>query len=268
MMARWKRPAAGGDATFAAAETAPGGLAADRDIVGVAAKSSNILLHPAQRRLLIHQTIIGKGMAFGLQCRMGEKAQEAQPVVDRDDDRRAQRAAQGELARVVIVALAVEPSAAVNPQQDRILLSPVTVGTSSDIRREDIEIEAVLRGAGRAGIYPQFEILRAGIGKGRRVQRLLPWSRRLGRHPAQWADRGSGVRDAEKFVHPVFDKPSHRAVMCPDQRTAVPIRPHCWKRNRSCCEQGAEHDKSASEFLPDARGKGDIRFLCHGLSSQ
>jgi TolB-like protein len=43
-------------------------LAADRDIVGLTAKGGDILLHPAQSRLLVHQTIIGKGVAFGLQC--------------------------------------------------------------------------------------------------------------------------------------------------------------------------------------------------------
>jgi hypothetical protein len=95
-------------------------------------------------------------MAFGIQRRVGEITQKAEAVIDRDDNRRTCRTPFGEPSCVVVVTLAVEQSAAVNPDQDWILPSP-------RVYREDIEIEAILRVTRRPREHPEFVILRASV---------------------------------------------------------------------------------------------------------
>src|SRR6516225_8165139 len=67
----------------------------------------------------------------------GRDNPEGRGVIDCDDNRRTDRSPFGEPRCVVVVTLAVEQSAAVNPDQDWILPSP-------RVYREDIEIEAIL----------------------------------------------------------------------------------------------------------------------------
>ena len=67
------------------------------------------------RELLIQSAIIGEEMAFGIQSGMREPADKAKPIIDGDDDGLA---VSGELARVVVVALAVDQSAAVDPEDN------------------------------------------------------------------------------------------------------------------------------------------------------
>ena len=64
-------------------------LAEDRHVVRVAAEPRDVALHPPQRRLLVHEAVVARGLIRGLggQRRVREEAEEAEAVVDRDDDR-------------------------------------------------------------------------------------------------------------------------------------------------------------------------------------
>ena len=61
----------------------------------IAAESGDVLAHPAQCGLLIGQAVVRLG-AVG-QRGMGQEAQRAEPVVDRDDDEVTRVASQREL---------------------------------------------------------------------------------------------------------------------------------------------------------------------------
>ena len=87
-------------------------LAADRDILGIAAEGCDVALDPPKRRLLVLETEI----AAAGQRRKREKAERAQPVVERDADHRV-RANDPVLA--VFVAAAGDIAAAVDIDVDR-----------------------------------------------------------------------------------------------------------------------------------------------------
>ena len=115
-----------------------GRLATHRDVARVAAERGDIALHPAKRFLLVHQSVVAEVMAFGIERGMAEIAQQAEAVVDRDDDGRAGRAALDERAGVIVVALAVEQSAAMDPDQDRKLLAVARAIVG--VWREDVQV--------------------------------------------------------------------------------------------------------------------------------
>ena len=87
-------------------------LAANGDVVLVAAELGDVALHPFQHGLLVENAVIGEEMAFVVQGRMREKAHEVQAVFHRDDDGLAVR---GHLAAVIAGGLAVDIAAAVDP---------------------------------------------------------------------------------------------------------------------------------------------------------
>ena len=162
----------------------------DRDVAGIAAERSDISLHPAERLLLVHQSVVAEVMFFAVDRRMAEIAEEAETVVDGHNDRWAGRTAFDESAGVVVVALTVEQAAAVDPEQDWKLLRRVGP------RGEDVQVETVLRYADRTCEHTELGDLRARVAKLRCVQRLRPGSVRLWWLPAEIADGRSGVRDA------------------------------------------------------------------------
>jgi hypothetical protein len=60
-----------------------GALTEDRYVACIAAKAADVLLHPAQRRHHVHQGIVaGVASTFRCQVLRGQKAKDAQPVVD------------------------------------------------------------------------------------------------------------------------------------------------------------------------------------------
>ena len=56
------------------------------DAMRVTAKGRDILLHPLERELLIHQTVVGVQMTFGVERRLREKAKQPQAVIDRHNN--------------------------------------------------------------------------------------------------------------------------------------------------------------------------------------
>ena len=69
-----------------------------------------------QRGLHVHQAVIAEGMAFRIQRRMRQEAEQVQPVVQGDDH---QLALGDQLGGVIVVGGAVEIAAAMNPDQHR-----------------------------------------------------------------------------------------------------------------------------------------------------
>lgn len=71
----------------------PRGLAEDRHATGIAAEGGDVVAHPSQRRDLILEPQVARGPILGVEFRMGEEAEDAEPVVDRhkDDARARQR---------------------------------------------------------------------------------------------------------------------------------------------------------------------------------
>src|SRR5947209_12711577 len=131
-------------------------------------------------------------MAFVVQRSMRQVAQEAQAIVDRDDDRGAPGGSpSSELAPIVVVGCAVNISATVDPDQDRVCSAIVIVADpGSQSRREDAEIEAVLIDARGACKHPECRRLRADVPIGRCVEQCLPCLRGLRRPPTPCADGG------------------------------------------------------------------------------
>ena len=151
-------------------------------------KLRDVLPHPFERKLLIEDAVVAKER-LGIQRRMRQKAKEVQAVVDGDDDGVAQVS---ELAPVIVVALAVDIAAAMNPEDDRQLSVRV------EVRREDVEIQAVFVDVRRSCEHPEGHDLRAGVSEPVRHQHGGPFRVPLGRHPAQTADGRLGVGNAKE----------------------------------------------------------------------
>ena len=56
------------------------GLAAEGDVVLVAAELGDVALHPFQHGLLVEDAVIGEEMAFVIQRRMREQAHQVQAI--------------------------------------------------------------------------------------------------------------------------------------------------------------------------------------------
>ena len=61
-------------------------LAEYRDQLIVAAEPTNVSSHPFQGKLLIHQPVVATRMAFIVDGRMSEEAEQTESIIERDDD--------------------------------------------------------------------------------------------------------------------------------------------------------------------------------------
>ena len=130
-----------------------GGLAEDRHVVAVAAELRDVALDPPQRGLLVHEPVVARGLVgrFGAQRRVREEAEEPEAVVQRDDD----RALLDQPRRVVVVALAHDQRAAVQPDHHRKALGLLELGLAVlllrhlAVRGEHVQVQAVLGGRTR-----------------------------------------------------------------------------------------------------------------------
>ena len=174
-------------------------FSADRDIVGVAAEGGYVALDPAERRLLVLKTEI----AAAGERRKGEKAQGAQPVIDRHADYRV-RANDPVLA--VLDAAAGHIAAAVDIDIDRQL----GVGAGSD-RALDVHVQTILIDHEMSGIERLQLGTIAAVFLGR--PHVAPVRGRLGRAPAQFTDRGRGVGNVEKVLDAERDLARDRSAL-------------------------------------------------------
>src|SRR5271163_2553044 len=164
---------------------AAGGLAEDRNVPGVAAEGRDVVTHPLHRELLILQAVVPSLMRFAVERALRDESQVAEAIVDRHDD----HAPPDERSRVVIGSGASGQAAAMNPEHHgrlAMFLSAVL------LRHVDVQEQAVLSADSAR--------LSALAAERRRVEHALPAAVWLRRHPAQVADGGSGVRDAEVLV--------------------------------------------------------------------
>ena len=161
------------------------GLAEDRDAVGVAAEGRDVVAHPLERRDLIEYAVVAGRAVLGLrrEQRVGEVAEGAEPVVDRDHDRALRR------ERAPVVPLAgtrpEDERAPVNPDHDRTPLRRVRRA------RPHVQVQAVLGGGGGRSRNIDPEDMRACMHCGPKLvagrRRGSPRLHRLGRLPAQLA---------------------------------------------------------------------------------
>jgi hypothetical protein len=95
---------------------AAGRLAADRHASGVAAEGGDVLLDPAQRRLVVHQPVVaGRALSCG-QLRVPQEAEGAEAVVHRHPGDPGQG---DDLGHVGLVGAAVQQAAAVDEHVGR-----------------------------------------------------------------------------------------------------------------------------------------------------
>jgi hypothetical protein len=116
-------------------------LAAERDVVAIAAEGCDVGTNPAERGLLIQNAVVAEGMPFRIQIGFRQEAKQAHTIVDRyDHGGGTEGATCGDFAPIIIVGFPVDVSAAMYPYQDGLRRSAFPC-------REDVEIEAVLSSA-------------------------------------------------------------------------------------------------------------------------
>ena len=162
---------------------AAGRLPEDRHPAGIAAERRDVVADPLERRHHVQQAVV-PGCAvrrLGRQGRVREEAEDVEAVVDGDHH----RPVGGERHAVVDGgrSRAARVAAAVDPEQHRPRLTRLARGP-------DVEEQAVLV----LGDVPS-PVLDADRPALRRVAHAFPADDRLGRTPAQVADRGRGVGD-------------------------------------------------------------------------
>ena len=125
----------------------------------------------------------------------GQKSEDAEAIVDGDEDDALEWQKVAVVARLVAAAAGV--AAAMNPEHDRQLALVVGVGG-----RIDVQKEAILAGS---SVLEDHVVEDAALGAVRAilggVALALPLCRRLGCLPAQVADRRSRIGQSEKRFH-------------------------------------------------------------------
>ncbi len=186
-----KQPGGQGGSHESVNRHSAGGLAADSDIVGIAAEGPDIAAHPLEGGDLVHDRVVGQRAArlFRRQCRVREESEASQPIVEADEN----NSIPGEGAAVVDRgrAAAVHEASPVNPHQHWKLPGRRVSGSP------DIQIETIFRGlhAQWRGVTRKRD-LHAVRTVGRRLTHSLPLGRGLRRPPPQLADRRQREWDA------------------------------------------------------------------------
>ena len=173
-------------------------LAQDRDVVRIPAECGDVGMDPFERGDLVQEAVVAGNVVRTLrgQERMDQEAEDAEPVVDRDQD-------DALLGPDLAVELGLVPpaagvGAAVDPHRHRQLLARLARG-----RGPDIQVQAVLAefrilpveftGPGVAGIVVDLHGARAeGVGH----LHAFPGNDGLGFLPAQVPDGRGGERDS------------------------------------------------------------------------
>jgi hypothetical protein len=176
-----------------------GRLAAQGDVTFVAPERRDVPLHPLQRRLHVHDAVVAGCVAFLVNVGMGHEAEQVQAIIESDHHQLALRR---QPCRVVVVALAIDIAAAVNPHQHWQF--------RFYIRREDVEIKTVLVRIGRPRERTQCRDLGAGRAERVGLARVSPFRVPLRRHPAQSAHRRLGEGNAQELGDAILGDAVHR----------------------------------------------------------
>src|SRR5207245_1399170 len=152
-----------------------GGLARDRDVLGVAAKTGNVALDPSQGRLLVHLAVVAGRTAGGCsKRRVREPAEGAQTVVDGD----YHYTVLGQLHAVEASSVTLRPAPAVDPD-DHWSTVPVFAVQRCGVDVEEQTVFAERRRRKRR------QLLRATGTELRSVTDTLPWGHRVIGTPAR-----------------------------------------------------------------------------------
>ena len=218
------------------------GFAHHGDVPRIAAELCDILAHPAQSGDLVEQPVVARNTVRRLlaQLLVRQPAERAEPVIERNEHHPPPR-----------VIGAVVHRQAVRPDPQRTAVNPDDHGRVLRIlRRPDIEIEAVFRGAGGRIVVEARSRngrLDAGGTEAARISYAIPPGGRLRRRPAQIAHRGRGVGNAAKDAQAVFRRPAKGAVRGGGHRRGRNARPcgcpivHARAR---AGKQGCRHQRS------------------------
>ena len=174
-------------------------LAGDGHVAPVAAEAPDVLVHPAQRGLLVEEAGVAR---LGVERGMREPAEHAEAVVDGHDDRAG---VAHQLARVVLAGRAVEVAAAVDPEQHR---EPAAVPVRRP-RAPDVELQAVLVDGGRAVGGLELRARRREAGG---VEGAVAARRGGGRGEAPRTHGRRGVGDAAERLDPGDALTAHRSL--------------------------------------------------------
>jgi hypothetical protein len=121
-MAHWNSPREPGEVRWAGTDSPPADSPAMVTLCGLPPKPPDVVLHPAQGGLLVHQSVVaGRAAGAGGQRGVGQEAQCAEAIVDSNDHAALCR----ELGSVVVPAGAGDQTATVEPHDHRAVL-PVT----------------------------------------------------------------------------------------------------------------------------------------------
>ena len=158
--------------------------------MGIAAEGADILPHPFEGKLLIGETVIAGDaiFRFGAQRRIGHKTQDAEAVIDGDDDGIA---LDGQIGGVVEAPCAVDEGAAMKEHHHR----QAVMRRDPSAGHIEVEEEAIFIGArGAEG----RGILRTGAAEGCRIDDARYWRRRHGPRETKRAGRRCGIAHAQE----------------------------------------------------------------------
>jgi hypothetical protein len=171
--------------------------------MGVASEGGNVVLHPLQGKLLIHEAVVAIEMTFGIQGGMGEESQDTEPIIDGDHNNAPFF---HQWRGVILIAAPRHHCAAMDPYHNR----------------EAVVLFLVLFQAGRVYIQGEAVLVAKFIAEkidlGAYIARLgcfkhpVPAPVRLGWSPAQQPHWRSGVGDAEELIDVRGYDPLERAV--------------------------------------------------------
>ncbi len=225
---------------------AAGGLAEYGHAPAISSKAGDVVLHPAQRGLLVHEAVVPRGVVGRLraQRRMREEPEHAEPVVQGDDHDALVHEPDG----IVVVALSDEERAAVDPHHHRkplvsVLVTVAVVPTALIVAAggsEHVEEQAIFAGAGKT---EGRCALRTMVAKPRRVAHAGPAPVRLRRLPAQVADRRCRIGNAEEPVDAARERTADGALS----------RRHHWRSLLRAGCRSREHDRGEREIAGQTR---------------
>lgn len=180
---------------------APARLAKGRDAARIAAERADLTAYPAQRRQHVAQRIIARAVMrrFGGQLGMGEKAEQAQPVIGGDHDHAMPRQLAAVIGRVdprVAGSRSAAIAAAVKEDHHR-----QAAARPGPRRHAKVEGQTVLAAGGGDGAVGAGVDLRASRAIGQRPAHPAPglhWDTGL---PPTWAHRRHRERHALEDQH-------------------------------------------------------------------
>lgn len=174
-----------------------GGLTTHSDLVGIPAKVGDVVMDPFQGELLVQNAVVPRAVVPGFRRKVGmsKEAEDAQAVVDRDDDDvlagQARTVVRHDISGSALETTAIDPD--VHRQLLRLEISGVVVGGGPDVQVQAVLARHVLAGGKDADRRVRLRALGA---EGGRVEHPRPRLGCGGSFPAVGARWRRGKGDA------------------------------------------------------------------------